>query len=74
MALQHELDDLAHRNGWQVNTALRKSVYARGSDTVILWFNPSGALTSADRIISLDVSANDWLGKINNILRHRWRT
>jgi hypothetical protein len=73
--VQHEFDDLARRNSWQVNTAPGKSVYTRGGETVTLRFNQQGtALTDADRTVSLDISAKDWRGQIGNILRHRWRT
>ena len=71
---QNELDVLARQNSWQVDTAPGRSIYTRGSETVILRFSPSGTVTDADRITSYDVSAKDWQGLIGNVLRRRWRT
>jgi hypothetical protein len=72
---QHDLDDLAGRNNWQVDTATGKSVYTRGGETVTLRFDePGTVLTGADRTVPFDVSAKDWFGQIGNILRRRWRT
>lgn len=74
-SVQHEFDDLARKNSWQVDTRPGESVYTRGSETVTLRFNELGTvLTGADRTVPFDISAKDWRGQVGNILRRRWRT